>query len=56
MLDMLQKKQTKYLRSLRLKKYRQQHQQYVAEGDKIVSEVLAAFPPELRLVVCTHRN
>ncbi len=37
---MLSSAQVKYLQSLRMKKFRDQHGVFVAEGDKIVSELL----------------
>jgi TrmH family RNA methyltransferase len=38
----LSKNKRKYIRSLQQKKYRQKYNKFVAEGDKIVSEILAA--------------
>jgi len=38
----LSKNKQKYIRSLQQKKYRQKYNKFVAEGDKIVSEILAA--------------
>ncbi len=49
----LTRNQAKHLRALRGRKYRHEQQQFVAEGETIVAEVLAAAPVELRYVVCT---
>jgi RNA methyltransferase, TrmH family len=39
---MVSKNQIKYINSLQIKKYRQQHQSFLVEGDKSVMEVLAS--------------
>lgn len=45
---MLSRKTSKYVKSLQLKKYRKQHGAFLAEGAKIVLEVLqSAYPVEL---------
>lgn len=49
----LTRNQAKHLRALRHRKYRHEHRQYVAEGETIVAEILAAAPVELRYLVCT---
>lgn len=50
---MLSKNQIKSLRSLRRKKSRHEHRQFLVEGETSVAEVLSAMPPELRQVLCT---
>ena len=42
--DMLTKNQTKLIRSLKSKKYRNSHQLFVAEGNKVVLSILASVP------------
>lgn len=49
----LTRNQAKHIRGLRDRKYRYQHQQFVAEGETIVAEILAAAPAALRYIVCT---
>ena len=44
---MISKEKLKYIRSLELKKYRSLHGTFVAEGNKLVPDMLAAFPCEL---------
>jgi RNA methyltransferase, TrmH family len=41
---MLSTAQTKYLRSLSVKKYRTEHQQFLVEGEKMVAELLRFAP------------
>ena len=50
---MLSKNQSKLLRSLRLKKNRYQHRQFLVEGETVVGEILAAMPAVLQRVLCT---
>lgn len=48
---MLSRKTSKYVKSLQLKKYRKQHGAFLAEGAKIVQEVLrSGYPVELLIV------
>ncbi|MEM1328852.1 MAG: RNA methyltransferase [Bacteroidota bacterium] len=49
----LSKNSAKHIRSLAQKKFRQQHQQFVAEGDKIVRELLSTSAVKIVIVVCT---
>lgn len=51
--DLLTRNQAKHLRALRNRKYRHEQRQFVAEGETLVAEILAAAPIELRYVVCT---
>jgi len=44
---MLSKSKVKYIRSLEMKKYRNEYQTFVAEGNKMVSDMMGAFPCEL---------
>jgi RNA methyltransferase, TrmH family len=44
---MLSKSQIKYIHSLQTKKYRQKYNQFIAEGDKIVRELLVQQYPEI---------
>lgn len=44
---MLSKNKVKYIRSLELKKFRSLHGTFVAEGNKLVSDMLGAFRSEL---------
>lgn len=46
---MLSKSQVKYIKSLELKKFRNEHHVFVAEGNKLVSDLLPYFPCELLL-------
>ena len=48
---MLSKNKIKYIRSLELKKNRKQEQAFLAEGNKLVGDLLGIFP--CRLVVAT---
>ena len=43
-LSMLSKNRIKYIRSLSLKKNRQEHSEFIAEGPKVVEELLLKFP------------
>ncbi len=51
---MLTKNQIKHLRSLRLKKNRYAHRQFLVEGETMVSELLGS-PDSTQLVLCTAR-
>lgn len=44
---MLSKNKIKYIRSLEMKKYRNEHCTFVAEGNKLVADMLSAFDCEL---------
>lgn len=44
---MLSKAKVKYIRSLELKKFRNEHETFVAEGNKLVAEMLPYFECEL---------
>ena len=44
---MLSKNKIKYIRSLELKKNRKEEQAFLAEGPKLVGELLAHFPCRL---------
>ena len=44
---MLSKSKVKYIRSLEMKKYRNEYQTFVAKGNKMVSDMMGAFPCEL---------
>ncbi len=46
---MLSKAKTKYIRSLELKKFRNEYKTFVAEGNKLVSDMLPYFDCELLL-------
>ncbi len=50
---MLSKNQIKHLRSLRLKKNRYAHRQFLVEGETVVAELLNSPPSQLELVACT---
>lgn len=50
----LSKNTEKHIRSLAQKKFRQQHQQFLVEGDKIVRELLIAYPSKINLLVATE--
>lgn len=50
----LTRNQIKHLVSLRLKKYRHNHRQYLAEGDTLTAEIVQSASPALRYVVCTR--
>ncbi len=50
---MLTRNQIKEWRSLGSKKYRRQLQKYIAEGEKIVGEILELMPSDLLYVICT---
>ena len=51
---MLTKNQIKHLRSLRLKKHRYAHRQFLVEGETIVSELIDS-PNAPQMVLCTAR-
>lgn len=44
---MLSRNKIKYIRSLELKKFRNEHNAFVAEGNKLVNDMLAVFESEL---------
>ena len=44
---MLSKTKVKYIRSLELKKFRNENNVFVAEGNKLVADMLPAFECEL---------
>ncbi|MDH6316683.1 TrmH family RNA methyltransferase [Parabacteroides sp. PF5-5] len=44
---MISKSKLKYIRSLELKKFRDEHRAFVAEGNKLVSDMLGAYESEL---------
>lgn len=44
---MLSKNKIKYIRSLEMKKFRTEHNVFVAEGNKLVADMLCAFESEL---------
>jgi TrmH family RNA methyltransferase len=46
-ITMLSRNQIKYIRSLALKKFRNEHGTFVAEGNKLVNDMLTAFESEL---------
>lgn len=50
----LTRNQIKHLVSLRLKKYRHNHRQYLAEGDTLTAEIVQSASPALRYVICTQ--
>lgn len=50
----LTRNQIKHLVSLRLKKYRHNQRQYLAEGDTLTAEIVQSASPALRYVVCTQ--
>lgn len=50
---LLSRNKVKFLNSLKMKKFRSIHGQYVVEGDKIVRDILAHHPLAIRLLVAT---
>lgn len=50
---MLSKKDIQFIRSLKLKKYRQQYQTYIAEGEKWLQEIVKANYPVQHIYVTT---
>ena len=50
---MLSKNKIKYIRSLEAKKHRDAEGIFVAEGPKVVADILERFPTKLRLLVAT---
>ncbi len=50
---MVTKKQIKEWKLLRSKKYRLQQNKFIAEGEKIVDEIIDLMPPSLIYVLCT---
>jgi RNA methyltransferase, TrmH family len=51
---MFSKQQQKYVQSLQIKKYRQEHQRFLVEGAKSIVELLNA-DFEIELLLCTER-
>ena len=47
---MLSKAQIKYIRSLSLQKYRKEHRQFVAEGEKVAGEWLQSKAPVVQII------
>lgn len=47
---MLSRKSEQYIRSLSLKKFRQKYDNFIIEGDKMVSELLALFPGQIERI------
>lgn len=52
---MISKNKIKYIRSLELKKNRDQMGEFVAEGPKVVGDIIASHPSCLRQIVATER-
>jgi RNA methyltransferase, TrmH family len=52
---MLSKNQLKHLRSLRSKKNRYAHRQFLVEGETIVGELLGSHLSEIQMLLCTAR-
>jgi RNA methyltransferase, TrmH family len=50
---MLSKNKIKYLRSLKLNKFRQMYNNFVVEGEKIALELLSSKKIEIESIVCT---
>lgn len=50
----LTRNQIKHLGSLRLKKYRHNHRQYLAEGETLTAEIVQSASEALRYLVCTQ--
>lgn len=50
---MLSKNRIKYLRSLKLKKFRQKYNNFTVEGEKIVSEILQSSNVEIETIIAT---
>lgn len=57
---LLSKNKIKYLSSLKLKKFRDEHRQFIAEGDKLVGDVLKNRNAEIKLLAASsdwlHQN
>lgn len=51
---MFSKQQQKYVQSLQIKKYRQEHQRFLVEGAKSIVELLAA-DFEIEMILCTQK-
>lgn len=51
---MFSKQQQKYVQSLQIKKYRQEHQRFLVEGAKSIVELLSA-DFEIELLLCTEK-
>jgi len=51
---MLTKSQEKYINSLRIKKYREEHKAFVAEGEKLAEEILLS-PFSMQQIVATRQ-
>jgi len=54
MLNYLSKNKIKYIRSLKLLKFRQMYNNFVVEGEKIALELLAVSNIEVESIVCTR--
>jgi RNA methyltransferase, TrmH family len=52
---MLSNNQFKHLRSLRLKKNRYAHRQFLVEGETVVAELLDSHQSDIQALVCTAR-
>lgn len=52
---MLSKNRIKYLRSLKLKKFRQKYNNFTVEGEKIVSEMLQSSNVEIETIIATPK-
>ena len=50
---MLSKAKIKYIESLHSKKFRQKYNNFIAEGEKIVNEIIQASNFDIELIVCT---
>ena len=53
---MISKQQIKYIRSLHQKKYREQFQVYLAEGAKLVNEILELIPEAVQYLLYTSKS
>ena len=51
---MISKNKIKYLRSLKLKKFRQKYNNFTVEGDKIVLELLQSSKVEIETIIATE--
>ena len=49
----LARNRIKYLRSLKMKKFRTQYRQFIAEGDKIVGDILKEKHVSIRQLIAT---
>lgn len=50
---MITKQQIKYIRSLHQKKFRDENNCFIVEGEKIINEVIITQPNEIDFIVCT---